>query len=133
VGHYVGKNNKGEIMNKVILVGRLGADPELKSTNSGSVCTLRIATSENWTDKSGQKQEKTEWHRVKVWGKQGENCEKYLAKGRKVLVEGRIEYRKHEDKWFTEVKAQSVQFLDNIAPKQNTPNPQTDNTDDIPF
>jgi single-strand DNA-binding protein len=86
-------------VNKVILVGNLGADPELKYTPAGkAVCNLSLATNEVWKDKSGQKQEKTEWHRVQVWGDMAENCSKYLAKGRMVYVEGKLQTRKWQDK-----------------------------------
>ena len=86
-------------VNKVILIGNLGADPELKYTQSGQpVANLRIATSEQWTDNSGEKQERTEWHSVTVWGKQAEMCGQYLAKGRSVYVEGRLQSREYDDK-----------------------------------
>ena len=104
-------------VNKVILVGNLGADPELRYTPSGQgVCELRIATSDSWTDKQGQRQERTEWHRVVVWGKRAEVCSKYLSKGRQVYVEGRIQTRNYDDKdgnkrYITEVIANDVQFL----------------------
>jgi len=81
-------------VNKVILVGNLGADPELKYTPSNrALCNLRIATTEVYKDKGGQRQEKTEWHRVTVWGETAENCSKYLAKGRSVYIEGRLQTR----------------------------------------
>ncbi|MEQ1875314.1 MAG: single-stranded DNA-binding protein [Bdellovibrionia bacterium] len=104
-------------VNKVIIVGHLGADPELKFTASGqAVARFNVATSENWTDKQGQKQERTEWHRMVVWGKLGEVCGKHLAKGRQVYVEGRLQTRQWEDqqgqkRYTTEVVAQTVQFL----------------------
>lgn len=104
-------------VNKAILVGRLGADPELTQTSTGTpVCNLSVATNENWTDKSGQKQERTEWHRVVVFGRQAENCGRYLEKGRQVYLEGRIQTRKWQDrdnntKYTTEIVAQIVQFL----------------------
>src|SRR5689334_6739259 len=104
-------------VNKVILVGNLGADPEVRFTPSGqAVANFRIATSESWTDKSGNKQERTEWHRIVVWGKMGELCGEYLAKGRKCYVEGRIQTREWNDKegkknYTTEIVAQNVQFL----------------------
>jgi single-strand DNA-binding protein len=104
-------------VNKVILVGNLGADPDMRYTPSGQgVCELRIATSESWNDKNGQRQERTEWHRVVVWGKRAEVCSKYLSKGRQVYVEGRIQTRTYDDKegnkrYITEVIAQRVQFL----------------------
>jgi len=104
-------------VNKVILIGNLGANPELRYTaGQQAVANLRIATTEKWTDKSGQKQEATEWHRVVVWGKKAEVCSKYLSKGRQVYVEGRLRTRSWEDKegnkrYTTEVVANDVQFL----------------------
>jgi len=103
-------------VNKVILVGNLGADPELKYTpSSRPLCNLRIATTEVYKDKSGQKQEKTEWHRVTVWGDQAENCNKYLAKGRSVYVEGRLQTRTYDKEgqkhYATDVVADRVVFL----------------------
>ncbi|MCX7977803.1 MAG: single-stranded DNA-binding protein [Bdellovibrionaceae bacterium] len=105
-------------VNKVILVGRLGADPEVKSVGQGNVVTrLNIATSEQWTDKNGQRQERTEWHRVTVWGKLAEICGKHLSKGRQVYVEGRLQTRSWEDqqsgqkRYATEIVATTVQFL----------------------
>jgi single-strand DNA-binding protein len=105
-------------VNKVILLGRLGQDPELKHTPSGAaVCNFSLATSESWTDKnSGQKQERTEWHRVVVWGKLAELCNQYLAKGRQAFVEGRLQTRSWEDqngqkRYTTEINATTVQFI----------------------
>ncbi|HUP56347.1 MAG TPA: single-stranded DNA-binding protein [Bdellovibrionota bacterium] len=104
-------------VNKVILVGRLGQNPEVRYTPSGAaVANFSVATNENWTDKQGQKQERTEWHRVVVWGKLAELCNQYLSKGRQVYLEGRLQTREWEDKtgvkkYTTEVHAQTVQFL----------------------
>lgn len=104
-------------VNKVILLGRLGQDPELKYTPGGSpVCNFSLATTESWTDKSGQKQEKTEWHRVVVWGKLAELCNQYLAKGRQAFLEGRLQTRSWDDKdgnkrYTTEILASTVQFI----------------------
>ena len=104
-------------VNKVILVGNLGANPELRYTQGQqAVANLRIATTERWTDKSGQKQEATEWHRVVVWGKQAEIVGQYLTKGRQVYVEGRIRTRQWQDqsgqkRFTTEIVAQNVQML----------------------
>lgn len=103
-------------VNKVILIGNLGADPELKYTPSNTaVCNLRLATNEVFKDKSGQKQERTEWHRVTVWGNQAEACGEYLAKGRSVYVEGRLQTRSWEKdgekRFSTEIVADRVQFL----------------------
>jgi single-strand DNA-binding protein len=104
-------------VNKVILVGNLGADPELKYTPSNRpVCRLSLATNEVWKDRDGKKQERVEWHRVNVWGEQAENCSKFLAKGRMVYVEGRLQTRTWDDKegkkhYSTEVVADRVVFL----------------------
>ncbi len=103
-------------VNKVILVGNLGADPELKYTPAGkAVCNFSIATTESWKDKGGEKQEKTEWHRLVVWGEVGENCSKYLAKGRACYVEGRLQTRSYEKDgqkhFMTEIVADKVVFL----------------------
>lgn len=105
-------------LNKVMIIGRLGQDPELKYTPGGAaVCNFSIATSESWTDKAGQKQEKTEWHRIVVWGKLAELCNQYLGKGRQAFVEGKLQTRAWEDKegqkrYTTEIMANTVQFLD---------------------
>ena len=103
-------------VNKVILIGNLGADPELKYTpTSRALCNLRIATTEVYKDKGGQRQEKTEWHRVTVWGDQAENCSKYLSKGRSVYIEGRLQTRSYDKEgqkhYATDVVADRVVFL----------------------
>ena len=104
-------------INKAILIGNLGRDPELRYTQNGqAVVNFTLATSENWTDKSGQRVDRTEWHRIVAWGKTGELCAQYLSKGRTVYVEGRIQTRDWEDKdgnkrQTTEINAQTVQFL----------------------
>ena len=108
-------------VNKVILVGRLGKDPEVRNTTSGAaVANFTVATNESWVDKSGEKQERTEWHRIVVWGRLAELCQKYLSKGREVYVEGRLQTRQWQDqsgqtKYTTEVQAQTVQFLGGMA------------------
>ena len=103
-------------VNKVILVGNLGADPELKYTpSSRPLCNLRIATTDVFKDKSGQRQERTEWHRVTVWGDQAENCNKYLSKGRSVYIEGRLQTRSYDKEgqkhYATDIVADRVVFL----------------------
>lgn len=104
-------------VNKVIILGNLGTDPEVKYLPSGqAVCELRVATSYDFQDKSGQSQQRTEWHRVVVWGKTAENCGKYLKKGRQVYVEGRLQTRSWENKegqkqYTTETVADQVVFL----------------------
>ena len=119
-------------VNKVILLGNLGRDPELRYTQSGqAVANFTLATSENWNDKSGERVEKTEWHRVVVWGKVAELCSQYLSKGRSVYLEGRIQTREWEDKegqkrFTTEVNAQTVQFLGSGRNENNTAGPGTD-------
>lgn len=105
-------------LNKVMIIGNLGADPELRYTsNNQPVTTLSVATNEVWGGKDGgEKQERTEWHKVVVFGRTAENCANFLKKGRSVYVEGRIQTRDWEDKegqkrYTTEIVAQSVQFL----------------------
>lgn len=142
-------------INKVLLIGRLGADPEVKAVGQGTtVATFNLATSENWVGKDGQKQERTEWHRVVTWGKLAEICGKHLTKGRQVYVEGRLQTRSWEDqqgqkRYTTEVVASTVQFLGSAGESRvegrsdrgNSqaqepdfgPEPQFDANDDIPF
>ena len=104
-------------VNKVILVGNLGRDPEVRSIPSGQVCNFTLATSDSYTDRDGQRQERTDWHNVVVYGKQAELCGQYLTKGRQVYVEGRLHTREYEAKdgtgkrYRTEIIAQRVQFL----------------------
>lgn len=143
-------------INKVILVGRLGSDPEVKSVGQGStVARFNVATSENWTDKNGQKQERTEWHRIVVWGKLAEICGKHLSKGRQIYVEGRLQTRNWEDqqgqkRYTTEIVASTVQFLGAAGEQRSSssfggdssnnndfqdfgPEPSFDSSDEIPF
>jgi single-strand DNA-binding protein len=107
----------GRGVNKVILVGNLGGDPELRQTPSGtSVATFTLATNEAWTDRDGQKQERTEWHRIVAWAKLAEICGQYLRKGRQVYVEGRLTTRSWEDRQgnqrkTTEIIAQQMLML----------------------
>lgn len=104
-------------VNKVILVGNLGADPELRYAPSGmAIANFRIATTETWKDKNGAKQDKTEWHRIVAFGKLAEICGEYLNKGKQIYVEGKIQTRQWEDKdgnkrYTTEVVAQTMQML----------------------
>ncbi|HLG20004.1 MAG TPA: single-stranded DNA-binding protein [Bdellovibrionota bacterium] len=104
-------------VNKVILIGNLGADPEIRYTQGGvPVATLRVATSEQWKNKNGQKEERTEWHRVVLWSRLAELAGQYLSKGRQVYLEGRIQTRSWDDKegkkrYSTEVVATQMQFL----------------------
>lgn len=143
-------------LNRVLLIGNLGSDPEKRFTPSGQpVATFNIATTERWKDKSNsQTQERTEWHRIVVWGQQAENCAQYLSKGRPVFVEGRLQTRQWEDKngakrTTTEVVAQRVLFLGsgqgtgtrqktNQTPMDTQDGPsfdagQTGSDDDVPF
>jgi single-strand DNA-binding protein len=129
------------MVNKVILVGNLGADPEMSYTQSGTAkATIRLATTEKWT-KDGEKKEKTEWHRLVVWGRLAEVCGEYLAKGRQAYFEGKLQTREWEDKdgskrWTTEVVAFSMQMLGGkggaggrVADEATVP----EDGDDIPF
>lgn len=104
-------------VNMAVIVGRLGADPELKYLeNDNSVCNMSVATSESWKDRDGEKQERTEWHRVTVWGKTAEHCSKYLTKGSMVYIQGNIQTRSWEDdtgtmRYSTGINAKNVKFL----------------------
>ncbi|MCB9026851.1 MAG: single-stranded DNA-binding protein [Bdellovibrionaceae bacterium] len=141
-------------INKVIIIGRLGTDPEVKTVSGdNTVARLSVATSENWTDRNGQKQERTEWHRIVVWGKLAELCGRYLSKGRQVYAEGRLQTRSWEDqqgqkRYSTEIVATNIQFLGggasagadamsggaNDFPTQNFgPEPSFDADEEIPF
>jgi single-strand DNA-binding protein len=129
-------------VNKVIIVGRLGTDPELKTVGSGQqVARLSVATSENWVDREGQKQERTEWHRIVVWGKLAEICGRHLAKGRQVYLEGRLQTRSWEDqqgqkKYATEIIANNIQFLGAPGEQRDNSNSQATTTkggDDFGF
>ena len=140
-------------VNKVILIGNLGRDPELRYTQGGqAVANFTLATNERFSSKDGEKQERTEWHRIVAWGRTGELCAQYLSKGRSVYLEGRLQTREWEDKEgqkrrTTEVVANTVQFLG--APKggggagreagydgggdEPPPTPAPAGRDDIPF
>jgi single-strand DNA-binding protein len=140
-------------VNKVILVGNLGADPEVRYSSTGTaVANFRIATSENWTNKEGGKETRTDWHRVVAFGKLGEICAEYLRKGKQVYVEGKLRTRSWDDKegnkrWITEVVASNMVMLGQSAaaeggplardeskamPGEGPPEP-THQDDDIPF
>ena len=139
-------------INKAILVGRLGRDPEVRYTPSGvAVANFSVATSEEWKDKdSGEKRERTEWHRIVAFGRLGEICGEYLAKGKQVYIEGRIQTRDWEDqngvkRYTTEIVANQMQMLgtrDSAGPgrPESPPVPEYPGTpgsgpedDDIPF
>ena len=106
-----------EGVNKAILVGNLGRDPELSYTQSGTArCKFSLATSESYTNNAGERQDRTEWHNIVVWGKQAETVSKFLQKGRQVFIEGRIQTRSYDDKdgnrkYMTEINANKIVFL----------------------
>lgn len=136
-------------LNKVMIIGNLGSDPETKAMPSGTqVANISVATSESWTDKqSGEKQERTEWHRIAFFGRLAEIAAQYLRKGSKVYVEGSIRTRKWTDKdgkdrYSTEIIAQELQMLDGkpaetrSEPRQEARREETKNDefgDEIPF
>lgn len=141
-------------VNKVIILGRLGKDPELRALDSGSkVCTMTIATSESYKNQQGERQEKTEWHSIILWNKLAELADSYLQKGREVYIEGKLQTRSWEDqtgqkKYKTEIMATSLNFVgsksDNApVPQQQYPKPQNEaeigsefpdaQEDDLPF
>jgi single-strand DNA-binding protein len=141
-------------LNKVMLIGNLGKDPEVRFTGGGrAVAKFPIATSEQFQDSNGQRQERTEWHNIVVWGKQAETCGQYLQKGRQVYIEGQIRTRQYDDKdgnrkYITEINAQRVQFLGGGGGRgdgargggggfgqggEDVPPPPGPEDDDIPF
>lgn len=105
-------------MNKVMLIGNLGRDPETRDAGNSVVCNFPVATTERFKNRDGDQEERTEWHRIVVWGKTAEACDKYLRKGSKVFVEGKIQSRKYdkdgEEKIAFEIIAVNVQFLDQM-------------------
>jgi single-strand DNA-binding protein len=138
------------MINKAILVGRLGADPEVRYTPDGAMVTnFRIATDEQWKDKNGEKVQRTEWHKIVAFGKLAEICGKYLVKGKLVYLEGRIQTRAWDDKegvkrYTTEIVASNMQMLDSKgqrsadAPPAEPPHSQSGADaplpeDDVPF
>ncbi len=104
-------------INKAIIVGNLGRDPEIRYTQSNTpVATFSVATTDQWTDKNGERQERTEWHRIVAWARLAEICEKYLHKGKQVYIEGRLQTREWEDqngqkRYTTEIVARDMQML----------------------
>ncbi len=138
-------------MNKVIIMGRLGAAPELRAAGKASVAKLSVATTEKWTDDAGRPQERTDWHRVDVWGKRGESLAKLLVKGEMVLVEGRLQtqsYEKNgEKRYATSIVAERVELTGRGKPNgahapgngavsqacTPAPPPAGASDDDIPF
>ena len=135
-------------LNKVTLIGNLGRDPEVRYTQGGSpVANLNIATNEVWNDKAGQKQERTEWHRVVVWGKQAEIARDYLTKGKQVYIEGSLQTRQWEDKdgqkrYTTEIRCQRFLMLGGRGeaasaagggPEPEMPEDPAFGDEDIPF
>ena len=136
-------------VNKAILVGNLGAEPEVRYTPSGkAVASFRLATSEQWTGKDGEKSEKTEWHRIVAWARLGEICGEYLHKGSQVYIEGRLQTRTWEDRAgnkrsTTEIVAQAMQMLGSPGTKGGSAKTKEESLpdeepalipdDDIPF
>jgi single-strand DNA-binding protein len=137
-------------VNKVILIGNLGADPDLRYTPSGAaVANFNIATTEKWRDKDGNMQERTEWHRIILWARQAEIAKEYLRKGSSVYIEGRIQNRSYEDKdgvkkYVTEIIGQRMQLLGGrggggssesgqSGPPLAPPNNLDSEDDDLPF
>jgi single-strand DNA-binding protein len=112
-------------VNKAIIIGNLGNDPDIRTTPQGQkVGTISVATSESYTNREGQRQEKTEWHKIVLWGKLAELAERYLQKGRKVYIEGRIQTRSWDDqqtgqkRYATEIVANNMTFIDTGSPRE---------------
>lgn len=130
-------------VNKTILVGFLGSDPEIRYTPSGApVANFSVATNEKWTSKDGEKNERTEWHRIVVWNKLAEICGEYLSKGRQVYIEGKLQTRKWEDRdgnarYTTDVVAREVVFLGGGEKSSKSESdygpPPAQDDDQIPF
>lgn len=132
-------------LNRVTLIGRVGADPELRYTQAGQpICSLRVATDESYTDKDGNRVERTEWHSVVAFQRAAENCNQYLGKGSLVYVEGKLATRKWQDqkgqdRYTTEIRAERVQFLEKRENSAQKPaqrkerGDEQNNMDDIPF
>ena len=131
-------------LNKVMLIGNLGKDPELKYTASGvAVCTFSMATAESWKDAEGNQQERTEWHNIVAWKKLAEICGEWLKKGKRVYIEGRIQTRSYEKdnvkRYVTEIVADQMLMLDSAKPKEETAASAEparaipDKEDDLPF
>ncbi len=135
-------------VNKVILLGNLGSDPEVRYTPSGkAVANFSLATSERYTNKDGEKEEKTEWHKIVAWGRLGEICGEYLSKGSQIYIEGRLQTRTWEDRdgnkrYTTEIVAQTMQMLGgsrkggeaaSIEESHPSEEPISIPDDDIPF
>ena len=131
------------MINKVILIGNLGADPEIRYTQSGTaVATFNLVTTERWRGQDGQTQEQTEWHRIVAWAKLAEICGEYLHKGSRVYIEGKLQTRKWQDndgvdRYTTEIIAKEMKMLTgresggrDVAPE---PGPPTNFGDDVPF
>lgn len=131
------------MVNKVILIGNLGKDPEVRKTKNGTaVCNFPLATSDKYKDKNGEKQEKVEWHNLVAWDKKAELCEKYLTKGSQIYAEGKLSTKSYEDKegnkrYKTEVVLTNVTFLktktDQAPTKQDSPNTDKEVDDELPF
>lgn len=135
------------MINKAMLIGRLGKDPEVRYTPDGTMVTnFNLATDEQWKDKSGEKVQKTEWHRIVTFGKLAEICGNYLVKGKLVFVEGRIQTRSWEDKdgvkrFTTEIVASNMQMLDSKGQSKTMEDSSSDSaaggaaagSDDVPF
>ena len=121
--------------NRAIIIGRLGQDPELRYTQGGTpVANMSLATDESYTDRDGNRQKQTEWHKVVVWNKQAQTVSNYLAKGRMALVEGRLQTQKWQDnqgqnRYTTQIRADRVVFMDGSGQNQS----QNGSQDDDPF
>lgn len=127
-------------MNRVELIGNVGKDPEIKTLESGmKVANFSIATSETFKDKQGEKQTNTEWHNIVIWGKLADVVEKYVKKGDKLFVAGKIKTRKHEDKYYTDIVVHEMLMLGNKSTasegtqQENAPIGKSEEPDDLPF
>jgi len=124
-------------VNKILLIGRIGKDAELKQAGNTSVCNFSLATSETWNDKSGTKQERIEWHQLVVFGRMAESLSKYLTKGKLIFCDGQIRYESYEKdgikRYATKIVVQNIKFLGGKSEKQEQKPQQKVDTEETPF
>lgn len=120
-------------MNTVTLMGRLGKDPETRTVGSTTKTVISVATTEKWKDKDGNQQERTEWHQVESWAKQGEIIAQYFKKGDQILLTGQIRYDQHEEKWYTHIRMNSFEFVSGGKQTEQPLPAASGGSGDLPF
>lgn len=120
------------MVNRVILVGNVGNDPEIRLSDSTKIASFSLATNERWKDKNGEKQERTEWHSVSVFGNAATFIEEYVKKGSQLFVEGKIRYSKNEDRYYTNIVADNIQLIGKREDKKVEEKKVEENDGDMP-